>query len=634
MGIVTRLAALRRDTRGNSLPIFAASLIPLLAIVGGGVDAARGYLTKVQLQNACDAGVLAGRRAMAKSGDYQDEEKAKALRMFRANFDSDIVEATDINFDTNAGTEGDVLGTASTEIPTVLMQLFGYYDMSFDVTCAAELQITNTDIMFVLDVTGSMAGSRIVGLRDAVRDFHRTITSSVTDDDVRVRYGFVPYSMTVNARRLLLDGDMPADFIADTAPYQTQLAYFETPSYRKTGSSTNTVVETYGSAITDAQCTAYANNNYPSSGSNPVNSGAAPGNTTEVTYSKNNWTRTSGSGTSAQGTCKRNKKTVTTSWKTVYEFDYWRYDQATVDISALKTFNVDRTNFNAVQFVYDLDQDDAYAQTAGFHDLRELALMADTNDVDRANYTWGGCIEERATVVDADMDPVPDGATDLDINSAPDSDETRWKPYFSPLVFYRYGYYNGVNTSTDLSPTQDYCPAPMRLFEEVDLTPNTIPAWLEDYLTSLTPVGGTYHDIGMIWGGRLASPNGIFADIVNDEPERSVSRHVIFMTDGEMAPEIDYYSAYGMERYDNRVAPRDTSRNALPPWHNARFVAACKAIKDEGYTVWVIGFGSSLTSEMRACATGHRAYFSNNSDELRATFRFIASQVADLRLNE
>ena len=106
------------------------------------------------------------------------------------------------------------------------------------------------------------------------------------------------------------------------------------------------------------------------------------------------------------------------------------------------------------------------------------------------------------------------------------------------------------------------------------------------------------------------------------------------MTDGEMAPETDYYSAYGMEKYDNRVAPRDTNRTELISYHNSRFVAACRAIKDEGYTVWVIGFGSALTDEMRACATGHRAYFSNNSNELRATFRYIASQVADLRLNE
>ena len=609
MDISKSLAALLRDARGNSLPIFAASLVPLLAIVGGGVDAARGYLTKVQLQNACDAGVLAGRRAMAKSGVYGDDEEGKALNMFRANFDSDIVDATDINFDTAAGTEGDVSGTASTEIPTVLMQLFGYYDMAFSVDCTAELQITNTDVMFVLDVTGSMAGSRIVGLRDAVRDFHRTITSSVTDDDVRVRYGFVPYSMTVNAKRLLTEGDMPADFIADTAAYQTRVAQFEDYGYvirNKTKTDDGAYYE-------------YDRDDCNRSWSEAT--GTAPGDRIVTNYVAGDWSR-------------RNDRCLV-EWdryryqyenRQAYHFSGWRYQQADVDVADFKAFG-------GVSIATNLDRELSYIETEEdltIVDLADLPIRA----MDTSSVTWDGCIEERATVVDEDMDPVPTGATDLDINSAPDSDDTRWKPYLARAVFYRYDYYDGVRSFSNLSSTNNYCPAPMRLFEEVDLTPDTIPAWLETYLNDLTPVGGTYHDIGMIWGGRLASPSGIFASVVNDEPERSVSRHIIFMTDGEMAPETDYYSAYGMEKYDNRVAPRYTNRTELIPYHNARYLAACRAIRDEGYTVWVIGFGEELTDEMRACATGDRAFFSNNSDELRATFRFIASQIADLRLNE
>lgn len=620
IGIATSLAALWRDRGGNTLPIFAASLIPLLAVVGGGVDASRGYLTKTQLQNACDAGALAGRRAMAKSGLFETSEKAKASRMFDANFDSAIVDAEEVTFDTRAGADGDVYGTATATIPTVLMKLFGTNELSFSVGCMAELQITNTDVMFVLDTTGSMAGTRIQGLRDAVKDFHKTIASSVTDDDVRVRYGFVPYSMTVNAKRLLVNGDMPMDYIADTVPYQSRRAFFDTPKYIASGSSTQNVTETHSNALTSDECDRYGNNY----GSNPVHAGSPPGNTTRTSYSKQSWTRSAY--WSSTGTCKRNKQIVTTAYQTVYEFDYWRYAQNDIDVSALKSFT-------PVQFVTEVS-DDAYSPVRGFRDIRSLAVMSGTSGVTRTGLTWHGCIEERQTVVDEDMDPVPSGATDLDINSAPDSDETRWKPYFPAAVFSRGDYYDRRDTDRNLSSTTNYCPVPMRIYEEVDLTPNAVPEWLDNYLDDLTPVGGTYHDIGMIWGGRLASPNGIFAATVNDEPDRSVSRHIIFMTDGEMAPETEYYSAYGFEKYDNRVAPRYTSRTGLIAYHNARFVAACNAIKDEGYTVWVIGFGSSLTKQMKDCATGHRAYYSNNSEELRATFRYIASQVADLRLGE
>ena len=39
----------------------AFSLIPILAMIGGGIDMGRGYLSQSRLQQACDAGVLAGR---------------------------------------------------------------------------------------------------------------------------------------------------------------------------------------------------------------------------------------------------------------------------------------------------------------------------------------------------------------------------------------------------------------------------------------------------------------------------------------------------------------------------------------------------------------------------------------------
>ncbi len=58
------LGGLLRDARGNALAIMAAALIPLAGMVGGGVDIARMYIVKTRLQHACDAGALAGRKAM------------------------------------------------------------------------------------------------------------------------------------------------------------------------------------------------------------------------------------------------------------------------------------------------------------------------------------------------------------------------------------------------------------------------------------------------------------------------------------------------------------------------------------------------------------------------------------------
>ena len=207
--------------------------------------------------------------------------------------------------------------------------------------------------------------------------------------------------------------------------------------------------------------------------------------------------------------------------------------------------------------------------------------------------------------------------------------------------------------TTDLTPSQyatysnspynyvslqtSYCPASAANFKEVDTTaPTVVPTWLDTYVNSLVAEGATYHDIGMIWGGRLANPNGMFANNVNADSTKypSVSRHVIFMTDGIMEPNYTVYSAYGGEYWDNRVAPSGTDSNGLKPYHNNRFLAVCNKVKNMGYTIWMISFGTSLTTEMTTCASAGRAYYAADTTALNNTFKFIAGQVADLRINK
>lgn len=614
MGIAKSLAALWRDRGGNTLPIFAASLIPLLAIVGGGVDTSRGYLTKTQLQNACDAGVLAGRRAMAGTGEYTDDEKAKASRMFDANFDSAIVDAEDVAFDTRAGDEGEVFGTATATIPTVLMQLFGTQELSFSVGCMAELQIANTDVMFVLDTTGSMNGSRIQGLREAVRDFHETIASSVADQNVRVRYGFVPYSTTVNARVLLQDPDnlLPAGDLSDadfrdTTPYQTRVAKFDNFDY---------VIRNI--VPLDSQTYSSSDGWWNCSDSWVERSGTKPANVT-VSRFQENYTYNG---------CRvtRTRYRYEYENRRAFHFSGWSYEEADLNTSNFKAFD-------SVSIATGFDPELSFVETEGKYDVVELARLS-IRGMTTSSSTWNGCLQERDTVQTDDFDPVPDDAFDLDIALIPDSEATRWSPIWPAVSYYRTPGTTSTNTGTKTSSIP--CPAPMLPFQNIDLsgTSTEVPAWLDTYLENLNATGNTYHDIGMIWGARLGSTRGVLAGNVNDGDLDNISRHLIFMTDGQMEPHIQSFTAYGVEWTDNRIAPAWASTGAVAARHTQRFLVACDAAKAEGYTIWVIGFGSALTNEMRACATGQRAYFSNDSDELRATFRFIASQVADLRLGE
>ena len=56
-GARTFFGRLAADRRGNTLAIAAAALLPMMALIGGGVDVSRAYMAKTQLQSACDAGV-------------------------------------------------------------------------------------------------------------------------------------------------------------------------------------------------------------------------------------------------------------------------------------------------------------------------------------------------------------------------------------------------------------------------------------------------------------------------------------------------------------------------------------------------------------------------------------------------
>lgn len=656
-GFLGRLAA---DRAGNALAIVTLTAFMVITLAGLGTDMARAYLTKTSLQNACDAGVLAGRKAMAASGTYGSTEQAKANKMFNFNINENATDSSTAVFTSTADTTGHVTATASTTMPTTLMKLMGYTSIPLSVQCSAELQMANADVMFVLDTTGSMAcntsgsncvsgsDSKIVGLRNAIKSFYTTVATAVTDKtNTRIRFGFVPYAMTVNASNLLTSGAMPSSYFVDSSPYITKLVQFSTsPTYIGTTGSPTVTTETYGSNITSANCTNYGSNTYPSgSAGSPVTSGTPPSNVTTTTYSSNSWTKKSGSGTSALGTCVRNKSVTTTTYQTRYLATSYRYTQSTVNVSAFKGFGATALATGITLYTGSNPSSASYvsvqpSSSNPYYNLRDLATgtsaTGTVGNITTTNYTWSGCLEERNTVNQLSMSPIPSGAYDMDVTSAPTNDATRWKPYLESLEFYLNGYSMPLNTSTAMSNQTGYCPQPMSLFTTVDTTaPNTVPTWLNTYVNSLVANGGTYHDIGMIWGARLGNPNGIFASNVNAGDLPSVSRHIIFMTDGTMENYPANYTAWGVTQYDGRDAPTSTTAANLVNYHNNRFLAACTLAKSMGYTIWVIGFGQTLTTPMQSCATTtDKAFYASNTTTLTTTFQYIAGQVADLRLNK
>jgi len=659
------LGRLAGNTAGNVLALVAATLPPILILVGGGVDMSRAYMAQTSLQNACDAGVLAGRRAQAKSGTWGTTEQAKAQKMFSINYQGAAANATSTSLTLTNPSTGVISGVATTTIPTTIMKIFGTNTFTLTANCSAEFQVSNIDVMMVLDTTGSMAcrpdgtncysdsTSKIEGLKSAVRSFYYTIAAAVPSaSTTRVRFGFVPYNGTVNLTNLVSGAtpDIPQSYLASSANYQTRLYHFDQPIYTSSTSSPTITYETYGGSpgtpISQTDCNNYGINKYPTTGSTTVTSGTRPSPVTTTTYSYYTWSQAgcgncqgnngNGNGNIAKGYCTR-KVTTTTTTYTLTDYGLspttpYRYTQASLDTSNLKAL----TAVNLATEVSSSATVPAAGYTTGYYDMVALGSLAGTAGVTTTSTTWGGCIEERSTVNSLiSAASIPAGATDLDLASAPTgSASSQWKPYISTFQFDR-GQTATLDTTSDISPMSSYCPPSAMNFTTVDTSaPTTVPTWIETYLGTLYAWGGTYHDLGMIWGARLANPNGIMSANVNDGNVTSISRHIIFLTDGAMNPDLYTYSAYGYESLDSRVSPAGSSDATLTTYHNARFTTACATAKAMGYTIWVIGFGQSITTEMTACAAGSggKAMFAASSADLGAVFTDIASRIADLRL--
>lgn len=622
---VPLMRRLRLNVGGNTLAMMAIALIPICALVGSGVDTARLYVVKVRLQQACDAGVLAGRKAMVSSAATTLDANAasQATTFFNNNFTSGWMRTSAATFTPTKTADQQVAGTASTVVPMTIMKMFGMPDVTINVSCQARYDVADTDIMFVLDTTGSMActtaddpcgasavsytrpdgttgyhaveesGSKISGLRSAVLNFYDTIAANI-DTSTHVRYGFVTYTSTVNAGYA-----MPQSALVDNWTYQSRTTVGDA---NNGSSSSNTTT-----GKTSALCNTYAGRS-PAVGYTPT------GQATLYTVA---WSSNNG------GTC-----TVTTQpLKPI-----WRYQPVSYDVSQYKTG----------------------------------AAVDDPSKLDYSTSKWQGCLEERDTTATSSFD-VNNLPPDLDPDLPATTTSTKWRPMWPDVVYYRSNYatldYSGnyslpstppapyvfgdfVYTGTGLntnssSPTQllyqkyfsgGYvsCGKPvarLAVMSRLDVS-NYVNA------SDFTPQGGTYHDTGMIWGTRMISPNGIFASDTAAWPGRNApNRYIVFMTDGDMAPNYNIYGMYGMEYYDKRVTGSSGLGND-EDYHNARFLAECAAAKARNIKVFVIGFGQTLTPQLTQCASPGKAYYASDNASLNTAFQDIAKQVALLRISQ
>ena len=616
----TFLGRLRHDTRGNTIAIMAAALIPMLGFAGSAVDMARQYVVRVRLQQACDAGVLAGRKIMGTEGSSTLDAgaTAQAQAFFANNFQTGWLGTTAVSFSPSSNNPQLVTGTAHATVPMTIMKFFDVADTPLVVSCQAELDIADTDVMFVLDTTGSMAcltsddqgtcdsyvvgntvqnadgsysvteksNSRISGLRSAVLSFYDTLTTNTNDPNTHFRFGFVPYNATANVGGLL----QPLGYMnTGNANYQSRVVTSDANS----GSSSTYATYTGMNATTCAAKTTRS----PS---------------TPLTYTT--------SGTATQYTGSLNGTTCTVTQQTL--IPNWTYQQRSLAIGQYVAGNA----------------------------------VTNPAQVTGATSKWNGCVEERNVTNASSFDPA-NPPLELDVDTAPSSGNPNsyWNPMWQDVVFSRQSTPETTSSArTILTRFQDGnafgtyelasylnelpCPlAAMRLFPQTAQSSATTRSQISNYMSAsngFRPYGVTFHDAGMTWGTRLISPTGMFAsDTGAWTGHNQPNRYILFLTDGTMETDEYAYTGYGLEQFDNRTGSGGNN-TTLATNHNNRFLAACQIAKNHGITIFVIGYAQTLTTQLQTCASPNDAFYASDSATLTSKFQQIAQQIAMLRISQ
>jgi Flp pilus assembly protein TadG len=193
---VHRVRRYLRDQRGQISLVFALTTIPLLSLIGAGVDFTRATRVKMSLQNATDSAAL----ALARDGLSQTQSQLNktAEAYVKANYDQTFpASVTKVTLDkSNIVAEVD----SSASVPTTFLRLVGM--TALPVKAHAVTKGLSVEIAMVLDTSYSMTetagnATKISALKEAGAALLDTLFRTQPLSQ-RFKISVVPFATSVN----------------------------------------------------------------------------------------------------------------------------------------------------------------------------------------------------------------------------------------------------------------------------------------------------------------------------------------------------------------------------------------------------------------------------------------------------
>lgn len=590
--------------RGGAVAIyFVLTMIPLMVAVGAAVDISRAYVVKQRLCYALDAAGL----AVGSSNGTPEQLNGVLVSFFNANYPTAEIG---VPATPSLSIVGSVITVAAeATVDTTLMKVVGVG--STTVGCSAEITKSSQsiEVAMVLDITGSMAGTRIADLKVAASDLVDLVVQDVQTPHY-TKMALVPYSNGVNVgeHAASVRGAVPA------AKAVTNIAWFKASAKNISGATrANPVVVTstgHGFVtgdivrITGVSGMTQLNNNVYTVGTTTANTFQLSG--------------VNGTGFNNYSSGGQARPCHTTGC-------------APVVTATNHGFNTnDRVRLTDVVGTTQVN-DTTYQITRLTSDTFALAGISPFSPTAFSNYTSGG----NAWCTTA-------GCEFFFFNNNAGGTRTH---RISTCATERIGAEAYSDAAPSTSPIgRQYPPTSGNVCPTATITPmSSDKTMLKNTINAYTVAGSTAGHIGLAWGWYMIAPTFSYLWPASSQPGAygadKLVKVLILMTDGAFNTPycngvIAADAGSGSGSNSDHINCNATNGN---PFTQA--ATLCTAVKAKGILLYTVGFdiGDSVEAQqvLANCATDPSfAYLPATGAELKNSFKSIAQSISNLRLSK
>jgi len=191
------------DRSGAVAITFALTTMVVFGIIGGAIDLGRSYSARSQNEAALDSAVLAAGRVMQISGTDTAQAIATAER-FYAEHKSKFTTSDYTSFEiVDNGTA--IRATSDSKVASPFLSILGIGEIEVKTKVKAVLAAggnagTHIEVSMMLDITGSMGGSKLSDLKLAAKDLIDIVVWA-DQSEYTSRVALAPFSEHVNVGR-------------------------------------------------------------------------------------------------------------------------------------------------------------------------------------------------------------------------------------------------------------------------------------------------------------------------------------------------------------------------------------------------------------------------------------------------